>query len=212
MDIVLDGVELRHPGMEKPLLRVPAREIPSGTAVVLRGASGSGKTTLLHVIAGLIPPAAGSITLAGRALATLGESARARLRRHEMGIVFQRLNVLEHLTALENVRLGRPGVRVADARAALDTMGLADLAGRRAEVLSLGEQQRVAMARVLAARPALLLADEPTSALDDTNTERVVAALRGEVERGCTVVVVTHDARIGDDFGALWRIEDGTVR
>lgn len=212
MEIGLENVVLRHPEMKADLLRVGTRAIRPGSPVVLRGPSGCGKTTLLHALALLLPPAAGEIRVDGAPASSLGEAARARIRRHHFGIVFQRLNLLEHLTAEENVRLGRPGVSRRTARDALARMGLQELADRRGEVLSLGEQQRVAVARVLAARPSVILADEPTSALDDANAALVLDALAGEAARGAVLVVVTHDPRVDDSLGEVWSVADGALR
>lgn len=212
MRIELRDLTIRFPGMPHPLLEVPERVVESGEALLIRGASGSGKTSLLHTLTGLLRPHAGEVLLDGEPLSRLREGARARLRRHRIGVVFQRLNLLEHLSACENVRLGRPGVRAADAERALARLGLGDAANRPGHELSLGEQQRVAIARVLAAGPQLILADEPTSALDDANAESVMEALFAERDRGATLIVATHDARIVPRFATCWHVAEGGIR
>lgn len=212
MNIEIRELTIRFPGMPRPLLEIPSRQVGRGAALLVRGASGCGKTSLLHTITGLLRPHAGEVLLDDQSLSSLSERRRAHLRRHRIGVIFQRLNLLEHLTARENVRLGKPGVTAANADSALERLGLGDARTRPGYQLSLGEQQRVAVARVLAARPALILADEPTSALDDHNAEAVMDALFGERERGATLIVATHDERIVDRFPEAWRIEEGQVR
>jgi len=167
-------------------------EIEKGEFVALMGPSGSGKSTLLHLLAGLAAPDAGEIEVLGRDVAALDETERALLRRDHVGVVTQGGDLVPFLTAQETVEL-----RVGDAkraREALAAVGLADLAQQRVSRLSLGERQRVAVARALAARPALLLADEPTARLDEENA-RAVGALFVELARetGTAIVCATHD-------------------
>jgi ABC-type lipoprotein export system ATPase subunit len=167
-------------------------DVRAGAFTAVTGRSGSGKSTLLHMLAGLATPDAGEIEVLGRDVAALDETERALLRRDHVGVVTQGGDLVPFLTAQETVEL-----RVGDAqraREALAAVGLADLAQQRVSRLSLGERQRVAVARALAARPALLLADEPTARLDEENA-RAVGALFVELARetGTAIVCATHD-------------------
>jgi len=167
-------------------------DVRAGAVTAVTGRSGSGKSTLLHLLAGLAAPDAGEIEVLGRDVAALDETERALLRRDHVGVVTQGGDLVPFLTAQETVEL-----RVGDAkraREALAAVGLADLAQQRVSRLSLGERQRVAVARALAARPALLLADEPTARLDEENA-RAVGALFVELARetGTAIVCATHD-------------------
>jgi ABC-type lipoprotein export system ATPase subunit len=175
--------------------------VAPGERVLIQGASGRGKTTFLHLLAGLFLPASGVIEVGDQRLTTMTDEERCDMRRQKFGIVFQKLNLIEHLTALENVRLALPVGRDSDAiaMAALEDVQLAARAGDRASTMSVGEQQRVAVARVLAARPEIILADEPTSSLDDLNSDFVVKSLFKAAE-GRTLIVVSHDARVKKSF------------
>jgi putative ABC transport system ATP-binding protein len=162
------------------------------------GPSGSGKTTLLHLLAGLELPDAGAIFIGDTELTTLDRAGRAALRRERIAYVGQQAGLVPHLSAVENVELalavrGRDDTR-AEALAALDSVGLSERATQRVARLSQGERARVAIARAVAAKPALLLADEPTSRLDGTNAI-AVAILLGDLARrlGTAVVCATHD-------------------
>ncbi len=179
---------------------VPELDLARGEALAVTGASGSGKTTLLHLIAGLLPPATGTIEIAGEAMSGRAETGRDRLRARHIGYVFQAFHLLPALTALENVALGmtfRPAAGVAPraaARAALARVGLGDRLAHRPGQLSTGQQQRVAIARALAGRPTLVLADEPTASLDRARGEACLDLLTGFAsECGAALLLVTHD-------------------
>jgi putative ABC transport system ATP-binding protein len=175
--------------------------VAPGESVAIVGASGSGKTTLLGLIAGLDVPTSGEVWLRGRALHSLDEDARARLRQELLGFVFQSFQLLPALTALENVMLPLELAGAADpaptAREWLGKVGLKSRAHHYPRQLSGGEQQRVAIARAFSGAPALLLADEPTGNLDAA-TGREIADLMFELnhEHGTTLVLVTHDERL----------------
>ena len=170
---------------------------------MLVGASGTGKTTLLHILAGILRPTSGEVTLDGEALYPfVGHEDRWRARR--IGLVPQKLHLLASLNALDNVRLAQYLVgdsAHAEARALLTDLGLQQRLHARPEHLSEGEQQRVAIARAIVNKPRLLLADEPTSSLDDQNTEQAIELLFEAARRtGALLVVATHDARIRERF------------
>jgi len=204
MEIRLERIKVTLPPNGRTLFRINTWRVPAGEHLLIQGASGLGKTTLLHLAAGLFLPETGDIHLGSHHLNALSDEERCRIRRGHVGLVFQKLNLLDHLTALENVLLGQPPSTspkeaCAAALAALERVGMATLADSRSAVLSLGEQQRVAVARVLAAKPDVVLADEPTSSLDQTNADAVMSALV-EVTHGRTLVVVSHDQRIQSRF------------
>jgi ABC-type lipoprotein export system ATPase subunit len=171
-------------------------DVRASAFTAVTGRSGSGKSTLLRLLAGLDVPDAGGIELLGTPVAALDAAQRARLRRAHVGVVTQGAGLVPFLSALETVELALElrGLPRDGARPALAAVGLAELAGQRVARLSLGERQRVAVARALASRPALLLADEPTARLDEENA-RAVGALLAELARGhgTAVVCATHD-------------------
>jgi putative ABC transport system ATP-binding protein len=172
--------------------------LAAGTFTAIMGPSGSGKSTLLQIAAGLDRPTEGRVSLAGRGLGGLGEKALARLRRERVGFVFQSFNLLDALTAEQNValpaRLAGKRLPRAIVRAALDRVGLGDRARHRPAQLSGGQQQRVAIARALVGEPDVIFADEPTGALDTKSGRAVLALLRATVDDGGgTLVMVTHD-------------------
>ncbi|MFG2051339.1 ABC transporter ATP-binding protein [Micromonospora sp. NPDC048935] len=188
----------------------------SGTFTAVMGPSGSGKSTLLHCAAGLDSPTEGTVTIDGTRLNDLGDNELTRLRRDRIGFVFQAFNLVTTLTAAQNVELPlrlagrRPPAE--DVTAALDAVGLADRAGHRPSELSGGEQQRVAVARALITRPAVVFADEPTGALDSAASRQVLRLLRGLVDdHGQTVVMVTHDPTAAAYADRVLLLADGRV-
>ena len=175
--------------------------VPERQTVAIVGASGSGKSTLLSIIAGLDTPTRGTVRLAGQDLFALDEDARAAVRAHKLGFVFQSFQLLGHLTALENVMLPLELAGRKDARQAASEMlarvGLGQRLGHYPKVLSGGEQQRVALARAFVVRPKVLLADEPTGSLDFATGEKVMELMfELNREQGTTLILVTHDAGI----------------
>lgn len=190
--------------------------VGEGDSIAIVGASGSGKTTLLGLLAGLDLPSSGSVTLAGTDLNTLDEEARAALRAHAVGFVFQSFHLLPALTAEENVALplelaGREDP--ARVREVLQAVGLAPRARHYPRQLSGGEQQRVAIARAFVARPRILFADEPTGALDQNTGDQVSDLLFAlNAQAGTTLVLVTHDMRLARRCRHVYRIDHGRLR
>jgi putative ABC transport system ATP-binding protein len=167
------------------------------------GPSGSGKSTLLHCLAGILRPDGGRVGYRGQDLTALPDRARSALRRREFGFVFQFGQLVPELSCLQNValplRLSRLGRRPAEAAARewLERLEVADVAGKRPGETSGGQAQRVAVARALVSRPAVLFADEPTGALDSLNGERVMRLLVSACQQtGAAVVLVTHEPRV----------------
>jgi putative ABC transport system ATP-binding protein len=179
-------------------------DVAPGEFVAVMGPSGSGKSTLLHLIGALDQPTTGTVRVAGQDLGALDDDRLTILRRDRIGFVFQTFNLLQGITALENVLLGMLFAGKADrarGEALLDRVGLQDRMGYRPNELSVGQQQRVAIARALANRPELILADEPTGNLDPGTGESIIALLK-EVcrEGGETLVVVTHQPPVMQSF------------
>jgi putative ABC transport system ATP-binding protein len=186
---------------EVPVFSGVSLQLQAGEFVALLGESGVGKSTLLNCIAGLENPDGGELRIAGTDLATLAEHGRARLRREQLGFVFQAFHVLPHLTVAENVELplrllGRPRpAREARVQQLLQAVGLEGLAQRLPAQLSGGQLQRVAIARAVVHAPGLILADEPTGNLDPTTAAQVMALLREQVRgSGAACLLVTHSA------------------
>jgi len=190
--------------------------ILAGEAVAIIGASGSGKSTLLGLLAGLDSPSGGSVRIRGQDLFALDEDGRAQLRGACVGFVFQSFQLLPALTALENVMLplelaGRRDARQ-EAQAWLGRVGLGGRLGHYPKQLSGGEQQRVAVARAFAPRPALVLADEPTGNLDVATGEAVIDLMFSlNAESGTTLVLVTHDAALAARCGRTLRLSAGRL-
>jgi len=200
-------------GKTLPILDIPTFEVGRGEQMVLVGRSGCGKTTLLHVIAGISRADSGTIQLDGVELTKLSEPARDRLRAARMGYVFQTFNLLSGFSALENILLGMTFARgrrdTIRAKHLLSRVGLADRAHHKPKALSVGEQQRVAVARALANRPALLLADEPTANIDPSNQQMIVDLIRETCgEEKIALLLVTHSMEVASQFGRVDRLEE----
>ena len=193
-------------------------DIAPGESVALVGPSGSGKSTLLSVLAGLVPPAAGRVSVGDRDITRASEAELARMRGREVGVVLQGpgRNFLPYLSAEHNVRFAQRAVRDADAPTPREILSLVGLTARitlrrRPSDLTPGERQRLALAVALANWPGLLLADEPTSQLDSVSRDEVLDALESVRRADTTVVVVTHDPDVGARLGRSVTIRDGRV-
>jgi len=189
-----------------------------GSFACIAGPSGSGKTTLLNIIGALDKPTAGRVIIDGRDLTPIPLHALAAFRLRHIGFVFQSYNLITTLTALENVEYvlmlqGRPRAdRRAQARAALEAVGLAGYAHRRVTLLSGGQQQRVAVARAMAAEPAVILADEPTANLDAAAALDLLALMRRlNQEQGATFIFSSHDQKVIDCADRVLIMEDGRL-
>ncbi|MET7469466.1 ABC transporter ATP-binding protein [Micromonospora sp. NPDC005686] len=198
-------------------LRGVSLTVRAGELVAVMGPSGSGKSTLLALAGGLDRPTGGEVVVEGEALVGLSARGLARLRRRRIGYVFQDLNLLGSLTAVENValplELDGTGVRAARqlALAALREVDLEDLADRFPDQMSGGQQQRVAIARALVGERRLVLADEPTGALDSQTGEAVLHLLRRRVDAGAAGVLVTHEARHAGWADRVVFLRDGVM-
>ncbi len=206
--------EYRQPGGELvPVLNIEKFEIGPAEQVVLVGESGCGKTTLLNVVAGITTADSGLVEVDGIDLSRMPEAARDRFRAQRIGYVFQTFNLLPAFTALENVVLGMSfSGRKADrghARELLESVGLKHRMSHRPGQLSVGEQQRVAVARALANRPKLLLADEPTANVDLANQDMILKLIReGCREHDVALLMVTHSAEVAGQFDRQERLTE----
>jgi putative ABC transport system ATP-binding protein len=201
-----------------PALRGAGVTIAAGEILAVMGPSGSGKSTLLHCLAGILVPDSGEIHFDGRRVDTMAEAERSALRRDRFGFVFQFGQLVPELTAEENVALPlllcgtRRAAALAEARGWFARLGLDGLERRRSGELSGGQAQRVALARGLVARPAVLFADEPTGSLDSLTGEQVMDLLVGAArEHGTTVVLVTHEPRVAAYADREVIVRDGKV-
>jgi putative ABC transport system ATP-binding protein len=190
-------------------------DVAPGETVAVMGPSGCGKSTLLHLLGGLDRPSGGEVSLNGRRIDDIGEKALARMRRTDVGFVFQAFHLMEELTAVENVELsallagGSPRAARRRAEELLGRVGLADRARFLPSALSGGQRQRVAIARALSNEPLVVLADEPTGNLDSAATLDVLRLFESLHESGQTLVIVTHDARIAATADRLISMRDG---
>ncbi|GIG60071.1 ABC transporter ATP-binding protein [Longispora fulva] len=188
---------------------------PAGTWTAVMGPSGSGKSTLLHCAAGLERVTSGTVTVAGQDITKATDSDLTRLRRTQIGFVFQSFNLMGALTAEQNValplRMAGKRPRRQEIREILTRVGLGDRLGHRPRELSGGQQQRVALARAMVTRPAVLFGDEPTGALDTKSARVVLGLLRQLVDDGQTIVMVTHDPAAAASADQVVFLSDGRI-
>jgi putative ABC transport system ATP-binding protein len=195
------------------ILDIPSFHIDAGELVALEGQSGSGKSTLLNVISGISRPDSGHVLISGLDIVKLAESQRDRLRADRVGLIFQQFNLLPGFTALENVLVAMSfGSAFADkvrAESLLESVGLADRLHHKPAALSIGQQQRVAVARALANRPRILLADEPTASIDPAHQQQVIDLLQTTCQdENVALLVVTHAPEIAKQFPIRYRLEN----
>ncbi|MEN6405092.1 MAG: ABC transporter ATP-binding protein [Thermoguttaceae bacterium] len=200
-------------GSPLPVLDVPEFRVAAGEQIGMVGRSGCGKTTLLHVIAGISRPDSGKVRIDDWDITLMPEAERDRFRAERIGYVFQTFNLLAAFTALENVLLsmrfarGRPDKN--RARHLLNRVGLSHRMTHRPEQLSVGEQQRVAVARALANKPQLLLADEPTANVDAGHQQQILDLIRDTChEENVALIIVTHSNEVASQFARVDRLEE----
>ena len=198
-------------------LRGVDMEIPRGSFTCIVGPSGHGKSTLMHLIGGLDRPSSGRVLIDGQDVSRMAEKKLAMMRAVKIGFVFQFFNLLQSLTALENIEIalmlaGVPEARQQKrARELLDLVGLSEKAKAKPGQLSGGQQQRVAIARALANDPPILLMDEPTGNLDSTAEDEVMHVLETLNQKGKTIILVTHSSEIAARAGNVVRVRDGRL-
>jgi ABC-type lipoprotein export system ATPase subunit len=205
-------------GQDVHALRGVNLQLPRGIFAALKGRSGSGKTTLLNILGGLDQPSSGGVTFEGQAISRLNEHQRTLIRRQRMGFIFQSFALLPTYSAFENVEfiLRMLGVsrkeRISRTQRCLKVVGLAKWATHRPDEMSGGQQQRLAIARALANRPALILADEPTGELDTTTTRQILDLFRHLVEReGITILATSHDPIVNEYADVVYTLQDGQI-
>jgi putative ABC transport system ATP-binding protein len=209
--------EYSRRGVELTAINAESLNISAGSYVAIVGPSGSGKTTLLSMLGGMLSPTKGRVLMDDISLYDLPIASRARIRQDRIGFVFQTFNLIPYLTAQENVQVplclnGTPACdQQSKALSLLERVGLAERLHHKPSELSIGQQQRVALARTLANSPSVILADEPTGNLDP-ESRGVVLDFFDELHRdGCTIVMVTHDAVAADRAQSWLRLENGTI-
>ncbi|MFH1918456.1 MAG: ABC transporter ATP-binding protein [Planctomycetota bacterium] len=206
-----------HRGQMVKALDGATVHIAKGDFVSVVGPSGSGKSTLLLMLGGMLSPSSGRVLFEGRSIYDLSPDGRARLRKESIGFVFQTFNLVPYLTALENVQiplyLAGMDDNTQEERAAdlLERVGLADRLDHKPTELSVGQQQRVALARMLANDPSVILADEPTGNLDPETSQEVIGFLEKCNQEGRTVVMVTHDPRAAERAKTTLKLRDGMI-
>ena len=214
--IQIEGLNFRWPGAARSCLDIVDFQVRRGEHIFLHGESGSGKTTLLNLLAGVLTPQTGQLSLLGRELKSMTSTERDHYRVDHVGFIFQQFNLIPYLSALDNVllpcrfsdrrrerALEQAGSLHAAAEALLTHLDLnTDLWSRPSTQLSVGQQQRVAAARALIGRPEIVIADEPTSALDAARQAAFLDLLRREcAAANATLLFVSHDQRLADGFG-----------
>lgn len=217
--VVLEGVTKTYKkgGTAQDALKNVSLQIGEGEALAIMGPSGSGKSTLLQLIGGLDKPTVGTLEVFGANVNALNDAKRSKHRLETVGFVFQQFYLQPFLSALDNVALPMrlDGMQAKKARVRaeqlLEKVGLGEKKSSRPSQLSGGEMQRVAIARALANNPRILLADEPTGNLDRENADEVIKLFKELSKEGATVVVVTHDEKVANEFGRIVRLENGVV-
>lgn len=189
---------------ERTVLQTFTATFKAGQITALTGPSGSGKTTLLNMLGGLTTPDSGTIEFEGLDIASMNPGARRRFRRANVGYLFQDYGLVPDLSAMENIKIAVPRVSRETMAAALTEVGLGGTEKRTVSKLSGGEQQRIALVRLILAQPKIVLADEPTGALDEANAQLVLKYLRQFAQGGAVVVVATHSAYIANSSDVVF--------
>lgn len=213
--IEFENVCFRYLKQGPDVLRGISFSVEPGELALIRGVSGGGKTTTLYLAGGLLRPTGGRILYEDKPIG-IGQSALSRYRRDNVGFILQKYVLINEKTALENVMLPLSGLRPAKeakklAMDSLSSLGIEELSARYPSELSSGQQQRVAFARAIVARPRLLLADEPTAALDPGNSRMILDMLRVYAAHGNAVLVCTHEEVLRGGEATLWRLEGGSL-
>ncbi|MFY0681399.1 MAG: ABC transporter ATP-binding protein [Thalassovita sp.] len=215
----VSNVAYRWPGRASFALAVADLSVAEGESILLLGESGSGKSTLLSLICGTILPSQGQVSVAGTNISSLSGGARDKFRAEQIGVIFQQFNLLPFGSVVDNILLPlrfaphrRKGVTdaAAQAKALCSALGLpADVLDAKASALSVGQQQRVAVARALIGHPPLIIADEPTSALDATSQAAFLDLLFAQIEaHNTSLLMVSHDPRLAERFDRVISMED----
>ncbi len=203
--------------VDVPALRGANLDVYRGEFVAVVGPSGSGKSTMFHIIGGLTPATSGTVIVNGRDITRMTDAERTRMRRTQVGFVFQKYNLLPTLTAYDNIAIAR---HIATGRAdlepefmeVLELLGIAHRLHHKPSALSGGEQQRVAIARAIVNHPAILLADEPTGNLDSVNSQAVLRVLKDLNRRlGQTILMITHDMEVASWADRIVHMRDGQI-
>lgn len=204
--------------VEVDAIKDSSAEINKGDFIAVIGPSGSGKSTMMHLIGCLDIPTKGSILLENINICSLNESSLAQIRGKKIGFIFQQFNLIQNLTALENVMLPMMfqnktsrEERMEKAEKLLEKVGLGERAGHKPGQMSGGEQQRVAIARALANDPEIILADEPTGNIDSKRSKEIIEILRELNKEGKTVIIVTHDKEIAKIAKKHIKLKDGKI-
>jgi len=207
----------RHRGQIVKALDGATVEIDKGDFISVVGPSGSGKSTLLLMLGGMLSPTSGRVMLGETSMYDLTSDGRARLRKENIGFVFQTFNLVPYLTALENVQIplylagADDATQQQRASALLERVGLGDRMDHKPSELSVGQQQRVALARMLANDPAVILADEPTGNLDPETADQVIGYFEEFNEEDRTIVMVTHDPKAAERAKRTLRLREGKI-
>lgn len=217
MSLVLKDVAVRYAGLSKPVLDVPALNVPAGGRLAITGGSGSGKSTLVNIMTGLERLRSGHASWNGTDLSNLSEGARDRFRARHIGLVMQDFHLFAGLSAIDNILLPARLARVATSecvargRELMQRFGL-ERPNQPIETMSRGEMQRVAVARALLRKPGVIIADEPTASLDAEAGAAVADLLLDVAEQdGSTLIVVSHDARLVERLPRRIELKNGTI-
>jgi putative ABC transport system ATP-binding protein len=220
-DLVIEARDLRKVyragDVDVPALRGVDLAVERGEFVAIVGPSGSGKSTLFYILGALTPPTSGTVRVHGKDLASLSDADRTRLRKTEVGFVFQKYNLLPTLTAADNIAIachiaGKNGLNDPKFREVLDLLGITSRLHHKPRAMSGGEQQRVAIARAIVNHPSILMADEPTGNLDTENSKIVLGLLRDLNERlGQTILMITHNPEAAAYGHRIVRMLDGKI-